>query len=105
MHSSSDNIKLISYSKVNDVIEKHFKSLCSGCQDGLETSMNEIDFIFDSARLMYYKCEKVDFKRGGSYLDFLNWIKKKRATVNPKHGHDKCFQYAATVILNYEEIN
>ena len=34
MHSSSDNIKFISYSEVNDVIEKLFKSLCSKYQDG-----------------------------------------------------------------------
>ena len=34
MHSSSDNIKFTSYSEVNDVIEKLFKSLCSKYQDG-----------------------------------------------------------------------
>ena len=44
------------------------------------------------------------FKRGGSYNDSPDWIKKKKATINPKNEDDKCFQYAATVALNHEEI-
>ena len=55
------------------------------------------DFIFDSVQLLYYKCHKINFKRG--------WIKK--ATVNPQNESaksDKCFQYAATVALNHEQI-
>ena len=53
---------------------------------------------------MYYKCNRVIFSRGGSYIDSPDWIKKKKATINPKNTDDKCFQYAATVALNYEEI-
>ena len=51
---------------------------------------------------MYYKCHKANFKRGGSYTDFPDWIKKK--TIISKNMDDKCFKYAATVPLNYEEI-
>ena len=29
------------------------------------------------------KCHKVNFKRGGSYNDSPDWIKKKKATINP----------------------
>ena len=42
--------------------------------------------------------------RGGSCIDSPNWIKKKKATINSKNMNDMCFQYAATVALNYEEI-
>ena len=66
--------------------------------------MRGSDFIFDSVQLMYYKCHKVNFKRGGSHIDSPDQIKKKKATINPKNTDDKCFQYAATVALNYEEI-
>ena len=59
------------------------------------------DFVFDSVQLMYYTCHKVNFKRGVSYIDSPDWIKKKKATINPKNKDDKCFQYAATVALNY----
>ena len=30
--------------------------------------------------------------------------KKKKTTINPKNTDDKCFQYATTVALKYEEI-
>ena len=104
MHSKSGNIKFTPYSDANDVIEKLFKSLRSKYQDNLETSMKGSDFIFDSVQLKYYKCDKVNFKRDGSYIDSPDWIKKKKATINPKNIDDKWFQYAATVALNYEEI-
>ena len=53
---------------------------------------------------MYDKCHKVNFRRGGSYIDSPDWMKKKKATINPKNKNDKCFQYAATFALNYEEL-
>ena len=55
---------------------------------------------------MYYKCHNLDFNHGGSYIDSPDWIKKKKkkAAINPISKKDKCFQYAVTISLNYEEI-
>ena len=50
--------------------------------------MRESDFIFDSVQMMYYKCHKVNFRRGSSYIDSPDWIKKKRATINPENKDD-----------------
>ena len=50
--------------------------------------MRGSDFIFDLVQMMYYKCHKIDFKRGGSYIDSPDWIKKKKATINPKNTDD-----------------
>ena len=65
------------------------------------------DFVFNCVHLLYYKCHK-NFKRGGSYIDSPDWIKNKKATINPINKKDekkiKCFQYAITVTLNHEEI-
>ena len=66
--------------------------------------MRGSDFILDSVHLIYYKCHKVHFSCGGSYIDSPDWIKKKKATINLKNKDDKCFQYAVIVVLNYEEI-
>lgn len=42
---------------------------------------------------------------GKSYMESLKWIKSKTAIINPKNNNDsKCFQYAITVPLNYEQI-
>ena len=43
--------------------------------------------------------------RGGSYIDSPDWIKNKKATINPiNKKYNKCFQYTVTVALHYEEI-
>ena len=104
MHSSSSNIKFTPYSDANDFIDELFKSLHSRYQENLETSMRGSDFIFDSVQLMYYKCHKVNFSHGASYIDSPDWIKKKKATINLKNTDDKCFPYAVTLALNYAEI-
>ena len=57
-------------------------------------------FILDCINLLYYKFHKINFKRGGSYND---WIKKKKATINPKNDDERCFQYAATIVLSFDE--
>ena len=72
MHPNSYNIKFTSYNDANQVVNELFDSLCSKYQDNLETSMKGKDFIFDSVQLMYYKCHKVNFKHGGSYIDSPN---------------------------------
>ena len=84
MHSSSDNLKFTSYSDANEVIDKPFQSLCSRYHVNLETLMRGSGFSFDSVQLLYYKCHKVNFKRGGSYIDSPDRIKQKKATINPK---------------------
>ena len=52
--------------------------------------MKGSDFIFDPVQLLYYKCHKVIFNRGGLYIDFPDWIIEEKATINPKNT-DKIF--------------
>ena len=55
--------------------------------------------------LVYYVINDIiNHKHDCSYIDSPGWIKKKRATRNPKSNDNKCFQYAATITLNYEKI-
>ena len=32
----------------------------------------------DGVNLLYSKCHAINFKRGGSYISFADWIKKKK---------------------------
>ena len=57
-----------------------------------------------SFQLSYYKFNKINFKRGGSYINSLDCKIKKKATINPENEDDKFFQYGASVALNHEEI-
>ena len=61
--------------------------------------------VFTQVHLVYYKCHIRNQNRGGSYIDSPDWIKNKQATINLISKKDnKCFRYAVTVALNYEEI-
>ena len=55
--------------------------------------------------LLYYKYYKINFNRGGSYIDSHEWIKIKKATINSISKNDnKCFEYVVTIALNNKEI-
>ena len=66
--------------------------------------MRGSEFTYDSVDASYYNLNKVSLSRSGSYIDSPKWLKNKKATINPKNKDDKCFQYALTVALNYEQI-
>ena len=84
MHSKSDNIEFKLYDNANEVVNELLESLLSRYRIGLETSMRESDFIFDSVQLLYFKCHKINFKRGGSYIDFLHWNEKEKSSNKSK---------------------
>ena len=57
-----------------------------------------------TVNLLYYHLQKIGLKRGRSYIDSPEWLKKKEETINPKNNDDNCFQYALTVALNHQNI-
>ena len=62
-------------------------------------------FIFVSVDLSYYHLQKASLKRtGSSYIDSPEWLKNKKATINPKNNDDNSFQYDLTIALNYQNI-
>ena len=66
--------------------------------------MRESKFVFDSVDLLHYDLHKISLNRGGSYIDSPEWLRNKKPTINPKNNNSKCFKYALTVALNYEQI-
>ena len=74
------------------------------CQEGLDTKMKGSNFAFDSIDLLYYKFHKISLNRGRSHIDSPEWIKNKKATINPKNKDNECFKYAITAALNHEKI-
>ena len=88
----------------DEAFKKLFDSLKNRYQNNLE-SMRGSEFVFDYVKLLYYKCHKISFNWGRSYIAPPYWIENKKATINPIIKKDnKCVQYAVTVALNYEKI-
>ena len=48
MHTKSDNIEIMMGSETDDITDELFKSLQQKYQEGLEESMRESEFIFNS---------------------------------------------------------
>ena len=61
------------------------------------------EFVFDNSDLLCYKLHKISLNRGGSYINFPEWLKNKKDD-NSKNNDNNCFQYALTVALNYQSI-
>ena len=92
-------------SEVDDIIEEFFKSLLEKYQEGLEESIKGSEFIFHGVDLWHYHLHITRLRRkGSSNIECPKWLKNKKATINPKNNDDKCFQYALTTALNYQNI-
>ena len=104
MHTKSNNVEIMIGSETDKIIEDLFESFLQKYQEGLEESMRGSEFVYDSVDVLYYNLNKVSLSRSGPYIDSPKWLKDKKATMNPKNRDDKCFQYALTVALNYEQI-
>ena len=105
MHSKSDNAEIMRGVDTDEIIKNLFNSVLQRYQKGLEEPMRASGFIFDYVESLNYIFHKVDLKRSGSYIEAPDWIKNKKATINPQNkDDDKCFQYAITIALNYDKI-
>ena len=59
------------------------------------------NFVFESVDLLYYRLHKISLNRVGSYIDFPDWIKHKKASINPQNKDNECFKCTITVALNH----
>ena len=91
-------------SNTNEIIRDLFNSILRRYQRGLQESMRGSEFVFDYVEYLNYIFHKVDLKRSGSYIETPEWLKNKGATINCQNDDDKCFQYAITIALSYDEI-
>ena len=82
MYSEIDNIEIMINYEADEITRELFDSLGNRYQNNLE-SMKGSEFVFDYVHLLYYKCHKINPNRGGSCIDSPDWIKNKKATVNP----------------------
>ena len=105
MHTKSNNIEIMMGSETDEITDELFKPLLHNYKKDLEESMRGRNFVFDCVDFLYYHLQKASLKRtGSSYTDSPEWLKNKKATINPKNNDGNWFQYALTVALNYQNI-
>ena len=73
-------------------------------QYGLQESIKQSNFIFESVDLLYYHLHETSLKWDKLYIKSPEWLKNKRATINLKNIDNNCFQYVITAALDYDKI-
>ena len=105
MYTRSDNEEFMISDDTNEIIKSLFESFLQRFEENLQEKMRGSDFEFDGINFFNYNFNKTSIYRGGSYIDSPKWLKDKKSTINPKNNNLKCFQYVATLALNFDNIN
>ena len=105
MYTRSDNEEFMNGDDTNEIIKLLSESFLQRFEENLQEKMRGSDFEFDGINFFYYNFNKTSIYRGGSYIDSPKWLKGKKSTINPRNNDYKCFQYAATLVLNFDNIN
>ena len=60
--------------------------------------------MYESVEECNIHFNKIDLRRGASFIDTPEWLKQKNATINPQNKNDVyCFMYAVTIALFNKE--
>ena len=104
MYSRSIPEEIMSGSETEEIMEKLIRSLLQKYQDNLQNKMKGSDFIFNGVNYSFYDLNRI-ISKGRSYIESPKWLKDKKCTINQKNTDNKCFRYAATLALNFNNID
>ena len=106
-YSASKPVDIFMGSDTENGNDTLFNTILERIQKAIETS-NETGsrFTHESVALLYYYFQKIDIRRGESYIMSPYRIVSKKATINPKNEKDnECFKWSIIAGLNYNKIN
>ena len=87
-----------------DIIKGLLNSFLNNYQKEEIVLSNGSSFVFESVDVLSYHIHKTSLKRVKSHMKSPEWVVNERATINPKNGDNKCFQYSITVALHHQDI-
>ena len=106
IYSASRPVEIFMGSDTENIINTLFNTILNRIQEAMETSSERgSGCTLESDGLLYYHFQRIDIKRGGSYIPSPDWISNKKATINPKNEKDnECFKWSIIAGLNYNKI-
>ena len=106
IYSASEPVEIFIGGGTENVIDTLFNNILERIQNAIEISNERgSGFAHENVALLYYYFQKVDIRRGKSYILSLNWLVSKKATINPKNEKDnKYFQWSIIAGLNHNII-
>ena len=106
IYSASKRVDVFMGTDTDGAIDRLFDTTLQRFQQAIETSNDRGSrFNHESVILLHYYFQKKDIRRAESYIKSRDWLVNKGATINPRNENDnKSFQYAITIVLNYNKI-
>ena len=102
--SKSDNIICLPSSDTNEIINQLLTSLYEKYQHDLTISHESSSFSYEKVEELNIHFNKIDLKRGASFIETQKWLKSKKASINRKNTHDVyCFMRIITKLIITEE--
>ena len=101
--SRSDNDICRPSSNTNKLLRQLLTSLYEKCQNDLDLSRKNSSFVYERVEECIH-FHKMGLRRGASFIDPPEWLKSKKATINPQNKDGiYCFMYAVTIALFNKE--
>ena len=105
MYTRSTPEKIIIGCETEEAAENLIMQLLQKYQHNLQNKMKGSDFIFNGINYLYYDLNRITISKGGSYIESPKRLKDKKCTINKKGTDNKCFQYATTLALSFNNID
>ena len=106
MHfSRSDNVICMPSSDTNEILEQLLTSLFEKFNDNIQLSRESSNFVYESVEECNIHFNKIDLSRGASFIDILECLKHKKATINLQNKNNVyCFMYAIGIAFYHNEL-
>ena len=84
-YTKSENIKCLPLSNTDDILNKLLTSFYRNYQEDMQLCRTSSNFVYESVEELNIHFYKVDLQRGASYIPTSDWLKNKKATINPNN--------------------
>ena len=106
IYSASKPVNIFMGSDTKNVMDTLFNTILNRIQQAIETSNKRgSGFTQENVALLYYYFQRIDIRRGESYIMSPDWAASKKATINSKNEkYNECFKWLIIAGLNYNKI-
>ena len=101
MSSNSLMTEFFEGSDTNDLIKRMLEYIKSQTEN---PKLPESGFTLDKVMHLYISFHRLVLTRGGSYIKLPEWLKSKKAVINPPNKDEECFKWVVIQALNHEDI-
>ena len=86
---------------INDLIQRMVAHIKTQVEN---PRIPESGFTLNKIMHLDINFHRLTLTRGSSFIELLEWIKTKKAVINPQNKDEECFKWAVIAALHHEDI-